>query len=114
MLKPPIGQKSMQNRTFLRLLRPIFAQKICEGIAVIWAEEVFEMSRKIRLDFGKELFFLEITCFWAEKLFEFSISAGKSVSIWVMTFSFFFEITCFWAKIPPPFLKNHLNLIRKQ
>ena len=27
-LEPPIGLKSMQNRTFLVLLRPIFSQKM--------------------------------------------------------------------------------------
>ena len=36
---------------------------------------------KIRLNFSEDLFFLEITCFWAEKAFEFPISAEKSVSI---------------------------------
>ena len=41
-------------------------------------------------------FFLEITCFWAEKALEFPILAEKSVSILVKTF--FLEITCFWAE----------------
>ena len=113
----------MQNRTFLVLLRPIFAQKMKtapprkgfgdEGVAVIWAEEAFEIGRKIRLNFGKDHFFSEITCFWAEKPFEFPISAEKSVSISVKTF-FFLEITCFWAKNPPQFLTNRLTLNRKQ
>ena len=98
----------MQNRTFLVLLRPIFAQKMktgpppkgCgdEGVAVIWAEEAFEIGRKIRLNFGEDLFFLEITCFWAEKPFEFPISAEKSVSISVKTF-FFLRSPVFGRKI---------------
>ena len=48
---------------------------------MIWAEEAFEIRRKICLNFGEDLFFFEITCFWAEKSFEFSISAGNSASI---------------------------------
>ena len=54
---PPIGLKSMQNRTFSVLLRPIFAQEMktappppegiwcrsCEGVAVIRPEEPFEL-----------------------------------------------------------------------
>ena len=48
-------------------------------------------GRKIRLNFGEDLFFLlEITCFWAEKAFEFPILAKKSVSISVKTFFFLF------------------------
>ena len=62
----------MQNRTFLVLLRPIFAPKMkaappkgfgsgsCEGVAVIRPEEPFE----------------------------FVISAGKSVSVSMKTFFF--------------------------
>ena len=52
---------------------------------MIWAEEAFEIGRKISLNFGEDLFFffffLEITCFWAEKPFQFPISAKKSVTI---------------------------------
>ena len=51
---------------------------------MIWVEEAFEIRRNIRLNFGENLFFfflLEITCFWAEKSFEFSLSAGNSASI---------------------------------
>ena len=48
----PIGLKSMQNNTFLVLLRPIFAPKMktapptglgsrsCEGLALIWTKKV--------------------------------------------------------------------------
>ena len=51
--------------------------------------------RKISLNFGEDLFFflflflfLETTGFWAEKTFEFPISAEKSVSISVKTSEF--------------------------
>ena len=46
-------------------------------------------------------YFLETTCFWAEKTFEFRIWAEKSVSISAKTFFiflFFLETTCFWAE----------------
>ena len=110
----------MQNRTFLELLRPIFAQKMktdppkgiwVEGVAVIRPKNPSQFRktvrisekyvsilvktffcfgpknrlnfRKIRLNFGEDLFFsfffLEITCFWAEKPFEFPIPAKKFV-----------------------------------
>ena len=45
----------------------------------------------------RPLFFLETTWFWAEKTFEFRISAEKSDSISAKTFFFFLETTCFWA-----------------
>ena len=60
-LSPPIGLKSMQNHTFLELLRPIFAQKMKTA--------------------PFSFFFWRSTCFWAETLFEFPISAKKSISI---------------------------------
>ena len=71
---------------------------------MIWAEEAFEIGRKIHLNFGKDLFFffffffLEITCFWAEKPFEFPILAEKSDSILVKTFFFFFGDHLFLAE----------------
>ena len=51
-LEPPIGLKSMQNTTFLVLLRPIFAPKMkiappkgigeqsCEGLGGIWTRKL--------------------------------------------------------------------------
>ena len=42
---------------------------------------ISNFPRKIRLNFGENLFFLEITCFWAEKPFEFPLSAKKYVSV---------------------------------
>ena len=55
-----------------------------------------DFGRKIGLNFGEDLFFLETTRFWAEKTFEFRISAEKSDTISAKTF--FFETTCFWAE----------------
>ena len=106
-LEPPIGMKSMQNLTFLVLLRPIFAQKMktappegiwcrsCKGFVVIRPEEPFE----------------------------FPISAEKSVSISVKTFFFWRSPVFgrkirlnfqFWPKNPSQFRINRLNLIQEQ
>ena len=60
----------------------------CRDLAskTVWTSE---FGRKIRLNFGEDLFFFsEITCFWAEKGFEFPILAEKSDSISVKTFFF--------------------------
>ena len=110
----------MQNRKFLLLFRPIFGEKLktappkgnwvpkswgrcCDSVwKSVW---IFDFGRKIRLNFGEDLFiylfFLETTCFWAEKTFEFPILAenfGEDL------FFFFF----FWR--PPVFgLKKRLN-----
>ena len=52
-----------------------------------------DFGRKIRLNFGEDLFFffffLETTCFWAEKSFEFLILAENSDSISAKTFFFY-------------------------
>ena len=85
----------MQNRTFLVLLRPIFAEKMepppkgfrcqrSEVVAVIRPEEPceFPISAEKSVSISvKTFFFLEITCIWAKKLFKFPISAEKLVSI---------------------------------
>ena len=50
-----------------------------------------DFGRKITLNFGEDLFFfffLETTCIWAKKTFEFPISAEKSLSILVKTSEF--------------------------
>ena len=79
---------------FFVLLRPIFWEKW--KIAPPFENSppsndwICEIGRKIRLDIGEDLFFLEITWFWAEKTFEFWISAEKTLSILVETFFFFF------------------------
>ena len=57
----------------------------------------FELGLKASEDLF--IFFLEITCFLAEKPFEFPILAEKSFSISVKIF-FFLQITCFWAGKP--------------
>ena len=75
-----------------------------EGVAVLRTEEClkFENSAEKSVSISVKTFFLEITCFWAEKNFEFEISAERSVSISIKTFFLFFfsflEITCFWAE----------------
>ena len=52
---------------------------------------ICEIGRNSSLNFGEDLyFFLEITWFWAEKTFEFRISAEKSLWILAKTFFFFF------------------------
>ena len=53
--------------------------------------------------------FFEITCFWAEKTFEFPILAENTTQFrWRPFFLFiyflFLEITCFWAEKPLEFL----------
>ena len=65
------------------------------------------MSAFGRLNFGEDLFlffffFLKITCFWAEKTFEFPILTEKSVSISVKTFF------VFWRS-PVSGLKKRMN-----
>ena len=46
---------------------------------------ISDFGRKIRLNFSEDLFFffffLEVTCFWAEKPFVFPISAEISITI---------------------------------
>ena len=58
------------------------------------------------MNFGEDLFFffLETTCFWAEKRLEFPILAKKSVSISVKTFVFFF-----FLRLPVFGRKKRLN-----
>ena len=107
---PPTGLWSMQNRTFLVLLMPIFCEKLKIAPPIgkqppsnVWTSE---FGRKISFNFSEDLFlflFLETTWFWVEKTFEFRIPAEKSVSISVKTFFFFF-----WR--PPDFgRKKPLN-----
>ena len=64
---------------------------------------ISDFGLKIRLNFGKDLFlfffFLEITCFWAEKAFEF-----RNFGFWPKNLSqfrwrpFFLKITSFWTE----------------
>ena len=73
----------MQNRTFLVLLRPIFAQKMKTAPPKRFGSRSSEVVAAIR----------------PEELFEFVISAEKSVSISVKTF--FFGDHLFLGKKPP-------------
>ena len=66
---------------------------------------ISDFGRKISLNFGKDLFFLETTWFWAEETFEFRISAEKSVSISAKTFFFLF----FFWRLPDFGRKKPLN-----
>ena len=107
---PPIGLWSMQNRTFLLLFRPIFGEKLktappkefgCrsrEVDVVMQCEKAFEFWPKNQSQFRWRPFFLETTCFWAEKTFEFPILAEKSDSISVKTFFFFWRPPAFGLK----------------
>ena len=99
-LEPPIGLWSTQNCTFLVLLRPIFGEKLntappkeigCQSSevhVVIRPERAFEFpfSAEKSVSISVKTFFLETTCFWAEKTFEFpknSVSIfGKTVWFW--------------------------------
>ena len=102
-IEPPIGLRSMQNRTFLVLLRPIFGEKLktapplkeigcrsCEVHVMIRFEKALEFP----ILAGKSVsisaktfffFFLETTWFWAEKMFEFPSFPRNSVSIFGQT-----------------------------
>ena len=120
----------MQNRTFLVLFRPIFGEILktapppkgnwvpkswsrCRDL--VWKSVwITDLARKISLNFGEDLFFfLETTCFWAEKTFEFPNWAENSASISVKTFFFWrppvfgrkkrLNFRAFW-EIPSQFL----------
>ena len=149
---PPIGLWSMQNHTFMVVLRPILCEKlkiapplensppsnfwisdsgrkislkIGEDLFFIWRPPVFGRKKRLNFRFRPKnhsqnrwrpffFFFLETTCFWAEKTFEFPIPAEKSFSKSVKTFFFFFlETTCFWAEKTfefPSFLRNFVSI----
>ena len=101
----------MQNRTFLMLLRPIFCEKLKIAPPIekqpplkrlnfrIWPKNQSQFRRR-------PFFFLETTWIWAEKTFEFRISAEKSVSISAKTFFFVLETTWFWAEKTFEFPRN--------
>ena len=86
---PPIGLWSMQNRTFLVLLRPIFCEKL--KIAPHFGKQPslkrlnFRIWSKNQSQFRWRPFFLETTWFWAEKTFEFSSFPRNFVSIFGQT-----------------------------
>ena len=111
-LDPPIDLKTMQNSTFLVLLRPIFAPKIktappkgfgsrsCEKLAVVWTRIVDFFGSRAHPKSVKTFFLDHLIS--AGKTLEFLISAGKTLWISVKTFSFSFFF--FW---------NHLILTEK-
>ena len=103
---PPIGLWSMQNRTFLVLLRPIFGEKLKTaplqrklGAKVVKYMSWFGLKKRLNFRFWPKnqsqfwwrLFFLKISCFWAEKTFEFPSFPRNSVSI-------FGQTVWFWIK----------------
>ena len=59
----------------------------------------------------KTFFFMEITCFWPEKPFEFLSLAEKNLQILEKTF-FFMEIICFRLEKPFEFLSLAENTLR--
>ena len=92
---PPIGLWSMHNRMFFVLLRPIFCGKWKIAPPIRKEPPLIRLNlrnwKKNRPEFWRRpFFFLEITQFWAEKTFEFWISAEKSLWILAKTFFFFF------------------------
>ena len=104
----PIGLKSTQNRTFLVLLRSIFAQKMKTAPPKGFGSRscgggLADIRPKIRLNFGENLFFWEITCFWTKKPFEFWFRLGNPSQFQWRPF--------FFWRSPVFKQKNCLNLI---
>ena len=97
---PPLACEVCKNACFFVLLRPIF----CEKWKIAPHTKIAPLKRlnlrnweKNRPEFWRRpffFFFLEITWFWAEKTFEFWISAEKSLWILAKTFFFFFFFFC--------------------
>ena len=97
-----------------------FGDHLFLGWKIVW---ISDSGRKLGLNFGEDLFFLEITCFWAEKLFEFPILAENSDSVSVRTFFFgdhlFLSGKNFWTselseKFRLNFRTNRVKLIQEQ
>ena len=132
----PIGLWNMQNRTFLVLLRPSFGEKLktapppkeigcrsCEVHIVIRLKKRlnFRFQSKNQSQFRwRRSFFLETTCFWAEKTFEFPSFPRNSLSIFGQTVWFWFKnnensgqgrfhFSHSFKKAPPPFSKSWLR-----
>ena len=105
----PIGPKSMQNSTFLVLLRPISAPKLktgppkgvgsrsCEGLAVIWTR-IVEPSKV-----GEDLFFFGDHLIFNKKSPQ---SYSRLMKIWV---KFLYGGIKLPKKPPPPFAKSWLR-----
>ena len=64
-----------------------------------WRSPVFELKKRLNFrfwsenpsEFWRRPFFLEITCFWAEKAFEFTCFPRNSISIFGQTVWFWFK-----------------------
>ena len=113
----PIGLKSMQNSTFLVVLRPIFAPKMktasltemgsrsCEGLPVIWTRKVEFFSGAHPKLVRRSDWILVKTFFFGDHLIlaEKSLQIGsRLMKIWVK-----FVYCCFHlSKKPPPPLRN--------
>ena len=117
----PIGLKSMQNTTFLVLLRPIFAPKMktatpmglgsrsCEGLPVIWTRNVEFFFSGSHPKLVKKTDWISVKTFFLFFFGDHLISAGKTVSILVKTF-FFWRSPDFDRKTASIWFKTDENL----
>ena len=91
-MAPPFGSLGLQN-CIVKWAKLRHGPLLCKlGIRLL-AGNLSEFEWKMGRTLSKDLFFfffLEITWFWAEKSFEFRISAEKSPWILAKTFFFFF------------------------
>ena len=85
----PIGMKSMQNTTFLALLKPIFAVKGkipspigIENVSTLAMGLKRTRSQKLTPAWEKTLFFVGIYLTLDTKLFQFQV---KTVLVWLYT-----------------------------
>ena len=131
---PPIGLWSMQNRTFLVLLRPIFGEKLKtvppkgNWVPKLWSTcrnsawksvKISDLNRKNSLNFGEDLFFFYFGnhLFLGWKNVGISELPRNSVSIFGQTVWFWFksnensgqgrlQFSCSFKKAPPPPFPN--------
>ena len=134
---PPLGLKSIQNRTFLVLLRPIFAQKIktappegfwvpklwrsCRDSArrTVW---ISDFGRKIRLNFVEDLFFWRSPVFGRKNRLNFRFRPKKPSQFRINRLNLIQEQRKFWSRSlavvslfqkSPPFSKSWLRACLK-
>ena len=126
---PPIGLWSMQNRTFLVLLRPIFGEKLKTapqrklGAKVMKYMSWFGLKKRLNFRFWpknqsqisvKIFFFLRSPVFGQKKRLNFRFwPKNQSQFRWR---PFFLEITCFWAEKTfefPRFSRNSVSIFRQ-
>ena len=77
-----------------------FEDHLFLGRKTVW---ISNFGRKIRLNFGEDLFFLEITCLWAEKPPQ---SDSRAMKMWVKVA---YSCLNLQKKPPPPFTKSWLR-----